>query len=159
MFEHRNSGENRRKTSEIFFANLRRAYKDLIYVKKKFKIISCLCTFKGTSSCERQKLVSQVFFIVSPYVRCSPNLWASRQVHISLEAEYPHVLYNLWIVWQKICENYAEKKFSNFSILTLKQGGLTNSKLFTHFLSLWFKGKGSCAANFIALLNLLKGKV
>jgi hypothetical protein len=26
MFEHRNSGENRRKRSEIFFENLRRAY-------------------------------------------------------------------------------------------------------------------------------------
>ena len=46
MFEHRNSGENRRKSSEIFFENLRKAYKDLIKVKKKFKIISCLCTFK-----------------------------------------------------------------------------------------------------------------
>ena len=30
MFEHRNSGENRWKRSEIFFENLRRAYKDLI---------------------------------------------------------------------------------------------------------------------------------
>ncbi len=30
MFEHRNSGENRRKRSEIFFENLRTAYKDLI---------------------------------------------------------------------------------------------------------------------------------
>jgi hypothetical protein len=30
MFEHRNSGKNRRKRSEIFFKNLRRAYKDLI---------------------------------------------------------------------------------------------------------------------------------
>jgi hypothetical protein len=30
MFEHRNSGEKRRKRSEIFFKNLRRAYKDLI---------------------------------------------------------------------------------------------------------------------------------
>ncbi len=30
MFEHRNSGENQRKRSEIFFKNLRRAYKDLI---------------------------------------------------------------------------------------------------------------------------------
>jgi hypothetical protein len=30
MFEHRNSGENRRKRSEILFENLRRAYKDLI---------------------------------------------------------------------------------------------------------------------------------
>ncbi len=30
MFEHRNSGENRRKRSEIFLENLRRAYKDLI---------------------------------------------------------------------------------------------------------------------------------
>jgi hypothetical protein len=46
MFEHRNSGENRRKRSKIFFENLRRAYKDLIQVKKKLKIISCLCTFK-----------------------------------------------------------------------------------------------------------------
>ncbi len=46
MFEHRNSGENRRKRSEFFFENLQRAYKDLIKVKK-IKIISCLCTFKG----------------------------------------------------------------------------------------------------------------
>jgi hypothetical protein len=30
MFEHRNSGENRRKRSKIFFENLQRAYKDLI---------------------------------------------------------------------------------------------------------------------------------
>ncbi len=30
MFEHRNSDEKRRKRSEIFFENLRRAYKDLI---------------------------------------------------------------------------------------------------------------------------------
>jgi hypothetical protein len=30
MFEHQNSGENRRERSEIFFDNLRRAYKDLI---------------------------------------------------------------------------------------------------------------------------------
>ncbi len=30
MFEHRNSGENLRKRSKIFFKNLRRAYKDLI---------------------------------------------------------------------------------------------------------------------------------
>jgi hypothetical protein len=30
QFELRNSGENRRKLSEIFFANLPRAYKDLI---------------------------------------------------------------------------------------------------------------------------------
>jgi hypothetical protein len=47
MFELRNSGENRSKLSEIFFENLPRAYKDLINVKKKFKIISCLCTFKN----------------------------------------------------------------------------------------------------------------
>ncbi len=45
MFEHRNSGKNQRKRCENFFENLRRTYKDLIYVKKKFKIISCLCTF------------------------------------------------------------------------------------------------------------------
>jgi hypothetical protein len=30
MFEHRNSTKNRRNRSEIFFENLRRAYKDLI---------------------------------------------------------------------------------------------------------------------------------
>jgi len=30
MFEHRNSGKNRRKRSEFFVENLRRAYKDLI---------------------------------------------------------------------------------------------------------------------------------
>ena len=30
MLEHRNFGENRKKRNEIFFENLRRAYKDLI---------------------------------------------------------------------------------------------------------------------------------
>ncbi len=30
MFEHQNSGENRRKRSEFFFENLQRAYKDFI---------------------------------------------------------------------------------------------------------------------------------
>ncbi len=30
MFEHRNSGKNQSKRSQIFFKNLRRAYKDLI---------------------------------------------------------------------------------------------------------------------------------
>jgi hypothetical protein len=45
MFELRKSGENRRKRSEFFLENLPKEYKDLILVKKKFKIISCLCTF------------------------------------------------------------------------------------------------------------------
>ncbi len=30
MFEHRNSGENRKKRSKIFFENIPRVYKDLI---------------------------------------------------------------------------------------------------------------------------------
>ena len=38
MFELRNSGENRRKRSEIFFENLPREYKDLILVKKNSKL-------------------------------------------------------------------------------------------------------------------------
>ncbi len=46
MFELQNSGENRQKRSELFFENLPRACKDLISVKQKFKIISCVCTFK-----------------------------------------------------------------------------------------------------------------
>jgi hypothetical protein len=37
MFELRNSGENRRKRSEIFFENLPREYKDVILVKKKIQ--------------------------------------------------------------------------------------------------------------------------
>jgi len=36
------------KEAIFFFENLRRASKDLIKVKKKFNIISCLCTFKQT---------------------------------------------------------------------------------------------------------------
>jgi len=43
---HKKNGENRRKSSEIFFKNLRREGFDL--GQKKFKIISCLCTFKLT---------------------------------------------------------------------------------------------------------------
>ncbi len=35
-----------KEKKRIFFENLRRAYKDLIQVRKKFKIISCLCTFQ-----------------------------------------------------------------------------------------------------------------
>jgi hypothetical protein len=42
MFKLQNSDKNRRKRSEIFFENLPMAYKDLIKVNKKFKIISCL---------------------------------------------------------------------------------------------------------------------
>jgi hypothetical protein len=38
MFEHQNSGENRRKRSELFFENLQRAFKDLIWVKKNSKL-------------------------------------------------------------------------------------------------------------------------
>jgi hypothetical protein len=34
------------KEANFLFENLPREYKDLILVKKKFKIISCLCTFK-----------------------------------------------------------------------------------------------------------------
>jgi hypothetical protein len=57
MFELRNSGENRRKRSEIFVENLPREYKDLILVKKKFKIISCLCTFKVGKELEGEKVL------------------------------------------------------------------------------------------------------
>ncbi len=35
MFEHQNSGENRRKRSEIFFENLRRAYSIRIWFRSK----------------------------------------------------------------------------------------------------------------------------
>jgi hypothetical protein len=38
MFELRNSGENRRIRSEIFYENLPRAYKELIQVKKNYKL-------------------------------------------------------------------------------------------------------------------------
>jgi hypothetical protein len=37
-FEHPNSRENRRKRSKKIFENLRREYKDLIYVKKNSKL-------------------------------------------------------------------------------------------------------------------------
>ncbi len=53
--------KNRRKRSEIFFANLRRAFKDLIQVKKEFKIISCLCTFNMLSYFYFMKLIKNVF--------------------------------------------------------------------------------------------------
>jgi hypothetical protein len=56
MFELRNSGKNRRKRSEIFFENLPREYKDLILVKKKFKIISGLCTFNAQHLAMKNKL-------------------------------------------------------------------------------------------------------
>ncbi len=36
-----------KETKRNFFENLPGAYKDLIQVKKKFKNISCLCTFKA----------------------------------------------------------------------------------------------------------------
>ncbi len=70
MFEHRNSGENRRKRSEMFFENLRRAYKDLIQVKKNFKIISCLCTF-NLGICMKCKYITLYFlyFERSVFVR------------------------------------------------------------------------------------------
>jgi hypothetical protein len=48
MFELRNSGENRRKRSEIFFENLLREYKDLILVKKNSKLShACVPLIRG----------------------------------------------------------------------------------------------------------------
>jgi hypothetical protein len=48
MFELRNSGENRRKRSEIFFENLPRAYKDLISVKKNSKLFHACVPVNGS---------------------------------------------------------------------------------------------------------------
>ncbi len=41
-----------KEKKQIFFENLPREYKELILVKKKFKIISCLCTFKDQKCVE-----------------------------------------------------------------------------------------------------------
>ncbi len=68
MFELQNSGENRRKLSEIFFENLPRPYKYLIWVKKKFKNISCLCTFNiwwGGRLCETM-VCKRIQYLHSP---------------------------------------------------------------------------------------------
>ncbi len=54
MLEHRNSGEIRRKRSEIFFENLRRAYKDLIKEKKNSKL-SYACVPLKPAFAERDK--------------------------------------------------------------------------------------------------------
>jgi hypothetical protein len=72
MFEHRNFGKNRRKRSEIFFENLRTAYKDLIQVKNNFKIISCLCIFNA-------KLWSVLYS--NEYSNCEIN-WCKLFSHI-----------------------------------------------------------------------------
>ncbi len=72
--ELRNSGENRRKRSEIFFENSPREYKDLILVKKKIKIISCLCTFKGAQVWDFDVLDFNDFFIMkSTLAKCYPG--------------------------------------------------------------------------------------
>jgi hypothetical protein len=47
MFELRNTGENRRKRNEIFSENLPRAYKDLIYVRKKSKLFHACVPLKA----------------------------------------------------------------------------------------------------------------
>ncbi len=73
MLEHRNSGENRKKRSEIFFEHLRRAYKDLIQVKKKFKIISCLCTFNR-------------YILVLPYLKAFSLLGARQNAPFEMTA-------------------------------------------------------------------------
>jgi hypothetical protein len=46
MFEHRNSGENRRLRSEIF-SKIYEGHIRIDLGKKKIKIISCLCTFNN----------------------------------------------------------------------------------------------------------------
>ncbi len=48
MFEHKNSGEKRRKRSEIFFENLQRANKDLIQVKKNSKLSHACVPLRNT---------------------------------------------------------------------------------------------------------------
>ncbi len=76
MFEHRNSGENRRKRSEIFFANLRRAYKDLIQVKKKSKLSHACVPLRFCIDFLKHREGDMVFdqvFILSP-LQCDVNL-------------------------------------------------------------------------------------
>jgi hypothetical protein len=71
MLEHRNSGENRRKRSEIFFENLRRAYKDLIKVKKNSKLPhACVPLNIGTT------LHSFILEGKTPELRLRLKIWA-----------------------------------------------------------------------------------
>ncbi len=78
MFEYRNSGENRRKRSEFFFENLRKAYKDLIYVKKNSKLShACVPLSKTTNlvcqSLRRKPVFGILFIFLSHY----PSLFSS----------------------------------------------------------------------------------
>ncbi len=83
LFEHRNSGKNRRKRNEFFSENLRRAY-NLIQVKKKFKIISCLCTFKFeafhqgsfSTSATNQRDYGALIFSLGGIGRRGKTVWA-----------------------------------------------------------------------------------
>jgi hypothetical protein len=65
MFELRNSGENRRKRSEFFSKIYQGHIRIWFRSKKKFKNISCLCTFKNFTSTQREALritVSKIHF-------------------------------------------------------------------------------------------------
>jgi hypothetical protein len=66
-----------RKSKEkkrIFFENLRRAYKDLIKVKKKFKIISCLCTFNET-------VCFRIWVLLTLSLGRAGDSWVGRGLH------------------------------------------------------------------------------
>ncbi len=111
MFELRNSGENRRKRSDIFFENLPREYKDFILVKKKFKIISCLCTFKikrnKNSFLDRQKKF--LFEIIN-----DPLIFANNR--------FSKILFFNSVRDDFICQSWA--KMSNFIPLRLSLSGI-----------------------------------
>ncbi len=76
-FEHRNSGENRWKRSEIF-SKIYEGHVRIWFRSKKFKIISCLCTFNEMKRKPREKsqywkkYAKLVQLLLLPY---SSKLW------------------------------------------------------------------------------------
>jgi hypothetical protein len=98
MFELQNSGENQRKRSEFFFENLPRECKDLILVKKKFKIISCLGS-------------RWVFGMASTFITCkctkqaSSPLTSSRPGQVTNQGHWSSPLPLCSVLWQLVHTN------------------------------------------------------
>ncbi len=82
MFELRNSGENRRKRSEIFFENLPREYKDLILVKKKSKLSHACVPLRCTYS---SRALHHQFFCTKKGTFCMQSKVLSSNVHNKLQ--------------------------------------------------------------------------
>ncbi len=96
------------KEAKKIVTNFRRAYKDLIQVKKKIKIISCLCTFKIV------KYLSKIL---------RQNTLRNKCVHVQNTDQYSKLLIEeLTSVDQRYRQNQG-MVWLQFSTIPVEQGG------------------------------------